>query len=159
MKCTNCQRECPTNTSHEIFGGPPLTICNDCLGSIVAAREVAREIYRLAFEHLGRSTHDTHHLAEALNSEFRIFGIAVKDVFQPETMDGKDKMIGQAKSKLRAAKLRMLAADQDAMAASYLRQAQKPIYDGQELVCEGKAAQVRAMADQNRAEADLIEAA
>ena len=66
--------------------------------------------------------------------------------------------IERLRANLRAAKLRTLAANQDAMAESYLRQGQKPIYDGQSMVCVGKAAQVQSLADENRAKADLLDA-
>ena len=63
-----------------------------------------------------------------------------------------------AEAKLKAAKLRVLAANQRAMAAGYRRQAMHPIYPGQEMICLDKADVVDALATRTEAEANLLEA-
>ena len=63
----------------------------------------------------------------------------------------------KAEKKLKAAKLRILAAGQRAMAAGYRRQAMHPAYPGQDTICLDKADQVAALAARSEAEANLIE--
>ena len=62
-----------------------------------------------------------------------------------------------AEKKLKAAKLRILAAGQRARAAGYRRQAAHPAYPGQEIICLDKADQIAALAARSEAEADLLE--
>ena len=64
----------------------------------------------------------------------------------------------KAEKKLKAAKLRILAAGQRAKAAGYRRQAAHPAYPGQDLVCLNKADEMDAVAARSEAEADLLEA-
>ena len=64
----------------------------------------------------------------------------------------------KAEKKLKAAKLRILAAGQRARAAGYRRQAMHPAYPGQEMICLDKADAVDALAVRTNAEADLLEA-
>jgi len=63
-----------------------------------------------------------------------------------------------AEKKLKAAKLRILAAGQRARAAGYRRQAMHPIYPGQDLICMGEADAVDALAAWTETEADLLDA-
>ena len=63
----------------------------------------------------------------------------------------------KAEKKLKAAKLRILAAGQKAKAAGYRRQAAHPVYPGQDLVCLNKADEMDAFAARSEAEADLLE--
>ena len=63
-----------------------------------------------------------------------------------------------AEKKLKAAKLRILAAGQRARAAGYRRQAAHPAYPGQEMICLNKADEIAALAARSEAEADLIDA-
>ena len=64
----------------------------------------------------------------------------------------------KAEKKLKAAKLRILAAGQRARAAGYRRQAAHPVYPGQDTICLDKADQIAALAAREEAEADLIDA-
>jgi len=64
----------------------------------------------------------------------------------------------KAEKKLKAAKLRILAAGQRARAAGYRRQAAHPAYPGQEIICLNKADEMDAVAARSEAEADLIDA-
>ena len=63
-----------------------------------------------------------------------------------------------AEKKLKAAKLRILAAGQRARAAGYRRQAEHPAYPGQDLVCLNKADEMDAFAARSEAEAEILEA-
>jgi len=63
-----------------------------------------------------------------------------------------------AEKKLKAAKLRILAAGQKAKAAGYRRQAEHPAYPGQDLVCLNKADEMDAVAARSEAEAEILEA-
>ena len=63
----------------------------------------------------------------------------------------------KAEKKLKAAKLRILAAGQRARAAGYRRQAAHPAYPGQEIICLDKADEIAALAARSEAEADLLE--
>ena len=62
-----------------------------------------------------------------------------------------------AEVKVKAAKLRILAAGQKARAAGYRRQAMHPVYPGQDTICLDKADQVAALAARSEAEANLLE--
>ena len=64
----------------------------------------------------------------------------------------------KAEKKLKAAKLRILAAGQRARAAGYRRQAAHPAFPGQEIICLEKADEIAAVAARSEAEADLIDA-
>jgi len=64
----------------------------------------------------------------------------------------------KAEKKLKAAKLRILAAGQRARAAGYRRQAAHPAYPGQEMICLNKADEIAALAARSEAEADLLDA-
>ena len=64
----------------------------------------------------------------------------------------------KAEKKLKAAKLRILAAGQRARAAGYRRQAAHPAYPGQEIICLEKADEIAAVAARSEAEANLIDA-
>ena len=64
----------------------------------------------------------------------------------------------KAEQKLKAAKLRILAAGQRARAAGYRRQAAHPAYPGQEMICLNKADEMDAFAARSEAEADLLDA-
>ena len=56
----------------------------------------------------------------------------------------------------KAAKLRVLAANQRTMATGYRRQAMHPIYPGQDLICLDKADAVDALAALSEAKANLL---
>ena len=62
-----------------------------------------------------------------------------------------------AEKKLKAAKLRILAAGQRARAAGYRRQAMHPAYPGQDTICLDKADQVAALAARSEAEAAILD--
>jgi len=64
----------------------------------------------------------------------------------------------EAKKRLEAANLRVLAAGQRVNAEAHRRQATHPIYPGQDIICIGKADQIDAFAARSEAQADLIEA-
>jgi len=64
----------------------------------------------------------------------------------------------KAEKKIKAAKLRILAAGQRARAAGYRRQAAHPAFPGQEIICLEKADEIAAVAARSEAEADLIDA-
>jgi hypothetical protein len=66
--------------------------------------------------------------------------------------------IDQARARLQAASLRVVACSQDQLAAGYMRQAGNPIYAGQSEHCAGMAVQAESYAARTRAEADLVEA-
>ena len=66
--------------------------------------------------------------------------------------------IKQAEARLKAANLRVLAAQQAEMAAAYHRQSSRPAYPGQEMICAGKAQIVEALSAQTMARANFIEA-
>ena len=63
-----------------------------------------------------------------------------------------------AEKKLKAAKLRILAAGQRARAKSYRRQAVHPVYPGQDTICLDKADQIAALAAREEAEAAILDA-
>ena len=63
----------------------------------------------------------------------------------------------KAEKKLKAARLRVLAASQRTMAAGYRRQAAHPVYPGQDTICLDKADQVAALAARSEAEAEILE--
>ena len=64
----------------------------------------------------------------------------------------------KAEKKLKAAKLRILAAGQRARAAGYRRQAVHPVYPGQDTICLDKADQIAALAAREEAEAAILDA-
>lgn len=64
--------------------------------------------------------------------------------------------IAQAKARLEAAQLMVLAQSQREMATSYARQGRSPIYDGQEIVCAHKADMAASHAAVTEARAQLI---
>ena len=64
----------------------------------------------------------------------------------------------KAEKKLKAAKLRILAAGQRARAAGYRRQAEHPAYPGQDTICLNKADEMDAFAARSEAEAEILEA-
>ena len=64
--------------------------------------------------------------------------------------------IKQAEARLKAANLRVLAAQQAEMAAAYHRQSSRLAYPGQEMICAGKASIVEALSAQTMARADLV---
>jgi len=64
----------------------------------------------------------------------------------------------RAKMMVEAARLRVLACQQDEMSQGYSRQSLRPVYSGQAPYCAGLAAKMKALADQSRAQADLVEA-
>lgn len=65
--------------------------------------------------------------------------------------------LAQAKKRLEASKLRVLAAHQMDNAIAYERQSYNPAYEGQSEICAGKAEIMRAYAKRTLAQADLVE--
>ena len=63
-----------------------------------------------------------------------------------------------AEKRVKAARLRVLAANQQTMAAGYRRQAAHPVYPGQDTICLDKADQIAALAAREEAEAAILDA-